>query len=126
MAKSCGATFVSAHHKLTSVEERKNSGKFESALWKQYDEEFHQALISNCESQELMDTHRTVFDKYFRYPLISADRRGAEPIRQHRELLECALARDAAGAKAVLVAHVRNCVDYTLASGALSRPERTR
>jgi DNA-binding GntR family transcriptional regulator len=112
---------VSAHHKLASVEERMNSGKFESTLWKHYDEEFHQALISNCESQELMDTHRTVFDKYFRYPLISADRRGAEPIKQHRELLECALARDAARAKTVLVAHVRNCVDYTLESGALAR-----
>jgi GntR family carbon starvation induced transcriptional regulator len=60
-----------------------------------------------------------VFDKYFRYPMISVDRRGQEPIKQHRQLLECALARDAKKAKAVLMAHVKNCVEYALESGAL-------
>ncbi|HET7167422.1 MAG TPA: FCD domain-containing protein [Pseudolabrys sp.] len=110
---------VSAHHKLAAVEQRMNSGKSELALWKRYDGEFHQALISNCGSRALIEAHQMVFDKYFRYPMISADRRGAEPIKQHRQLLECALARDAKKAKAVLVAHVNNCVEYALASGAL-------
>jgi GntR family carbon starvation induced transcriptional regulator len=110
---------VSAHHKLAAVEQQMKSGKSEIALRKRYDGEFHQALISNCGSRSLIEAHEMVFDKYFRYPLISADHRGTEPISQHRQLLECALARDAQRAKTVLVAHVRNCVEYALASGKL-------
>ena len=105
---------VSAHHKLAAVEQQMNAGKSEDALWKRYDGEFHQALISNCGSRELMDAHQLVFDKYFRYPIRSADRRGMEPIKQHRQLLDCALARDAKRAATVLVAHVNNCVEYAL------------
>jgi GntR family transcriptional regulator, carbon starvation induced regulator len=110
---------VSAHHKLAAVEQRMNSGKAENDLWKRYDGEFHQALISNCGSRALMESHEMVFDKYFRYPMISVDRRGQEPIKQHRQLLECALARDAKKAKVVLMAHVNNCVEYALKGGAL-------
>ena len=110
---------VSAHHKLAAVEQRMNSGKTENALWKRYDGEFHQALISNCGSRALMEAHQMVFDKYFRYPIISADRRGMEPVKQHRQLLDCALARNAKQAKSVLIAHVNNCVEYALASGTL-------
>jgi GntR family carbon starvation induced transcriptional regulator len=110
---------VSAHHKLSAVEQRMNSGKTENALWKRYDGEFQQALISNCGSHALMEAHQMVFDKYFRYPIISADRRGMEPVKQHRQLLDCALARNAKQAKTVLVAHVNNCVEYALASGTL-------
>ena len=35
---------------------------------------------------------------------------------EHRRLRDCALARDAAGAVAVLEAHVNDCVRFTLAS----------
>jgi GntR family carbon starvation induced transcriptional regulator len=60
-----------------------------------------------------------VFDKYFRYPILSADRRGNEPIKQHKQLLECALKRDARKAATVLVSHVNNCVEYALKGAAL-------
>lgn len=110
---------VSAHHKLAAVEKKLGSGKNDLSLWKQYDGEFHQALISNCGSRALVEAHQIVFDKYFRYPMISADRRGIEPVKQHRQLLECALARDAKNAESVLVAHVNNCVEYALSSGTL-------
>jgi len=108
---------VSAHHKLAAIEQLLSAGKAENALWKRYDEEFHQALISNCGSRSLMETHQRVFDRYFRYPVISADFRGNEPVEQHRELLDCALRRDAAGAKAVLAVHLKNCVDHAIATG---------
>jgi GntR family transcriptional regulator, carbon starvation induced regulator len=110
---------VSAHHKLAATEHQFTSGKPEAALWKRYDGEFHQALISNCGSRELMESHQMIFDKYFRYPLISADSRGLEPVRQHRQLLECAIKRDVKRAKAILTAHVNNCVAYAVASGTL-------
>jgi GntR family carbon starvation induced transcriptional regulator len=110
---------VSAHHKLATVEQQMIAGKAEDTLWKRYDGEFHQALISNCGSQELIEAHRLVFDKYFRYPILSADRRGNEPIKQHKQLLECALKRDARKAATVLVSHVNNCVEYALKGAAL-------
>jgi DNA-binding GntR family transcriptional regulator len=110
---------VSAHHKLAAVEQQMSKGKFEDALWKRYDGEFHQALISNCGSRELMDAHQLAFDKYFRYPILSADRRGMEPVRQHRELLDCALARDSKKAAGILAEHVNNCVAYALRGGTI-------
>jgi GntR family transcriptional regulator, carbon starvation induced regulator len=110
---------VSAHHKLAVVEQRMGSSKRENALWKRYDEEFHQALISNCGSKALIEAHRRIFDRYFRYPMIWADRRGIEPIKQHRQLMECALARDSKRAKAILRVHVNSCVEHAIAGAKL-------
>jgi DNA-binding GntR family transcriptional regulator len=110
---------VSAHHKLAATERLMSSKIGEPEQWKRYDSEFHQALISNCGSRSLMEAHTAVFDKYFRYQMIALNYRGDEPARQHQALLECALARDAARAKSVLVAHVGGCVEHALATGAL-------
>jgi GntR family carbon starvation induced transcriptional regulator len=110
---------VSAHHKLASTERLMASGVGEPEQWKRYDSEFHQALISNCGSRVLMETHGAVFDKYFRYQMIALHYRGDEPALQHQALLECALKRDAIKARAVLTSHVKNCVDHALATAAL-------
>ena len=107
---------VSAHHKLSVVEQRMGSSKRENALWKRYDEEFHQALISNCGSKALMEAHRRAFDRYFRYPMIWADRQRdrtdqtASPIDG-----ECIGVANTKKAKAILIAHVNNCVEYAIA-----------
>src|SRR6185503_14466957 len=110
---------VSAHHKLALTERLMESGAGEPEQWKRYDGEFHQALISNCGSRVLMDAHGQVFDKYFRYQMITFNYRGEEPAAQHRALLECALRRDAGSAKKVLEAHVTNCVEHALATRSL-------
>jgi GntR family transcriptional regulator, carbon starvation induced regulator len=110
---------VSAHHKLASIERLMASGVGQPEQWKRYDSEFHQALISNCGSRVLMETHSAVFDRYFRYQMIALHYRGDEPAFQHQALLDCALKRDAAQARAVLTMHVNNCVDHALANAAL-------
>ncbi len=110
---------VSAHHKLASTERLMESGIGEPDQWKRYDGEFHQALISNCGSRVLMDAHALVFDKYFRYQMVTFHYRGDEPAAQHKALLDCALSRDAATARAVLEAHVNNCVAHALARPSL-------
>ncbi|HKS62281.1 MAG TPA: FCD domain-containing protein [Xanthobacteraceae bacterium] len=109
---------VSAHHKLAATERLMGSSIGEPEQWKRYDGEFHQALISNCGSRILMEAHAAVFDKYFRYQMIVLNYRGEEPARQHQALLDCALKRDAAAAKIVLVAHVTRCVEHAVANGA--------
>ena len=105
---------VSAHHKLASIERLMASGVGQPEQWKRYDSEFHQALISNCGSRVLVETHSAVFDRYFRYQMIALHYRGEEPALQHQALLDCALKRDAAQARAVLTKHVNNCVDHAL------------
>jgi len=110
---------VSAHHKLAATERGMTSKKADHQLWKRYDSEFHQALMSNCGSQALMETHAAVFDKYFRYLILALSFRGEIVSRQHRQLLDCALKRDAPGAKTVLTAHINECVEHALVCGHL-------
>jgi GntR family transcriptional regulator, carbon starvation induced regulator len=110
---------VSARHKLASIERLMASGVGEPEQWKRYDSELHQALISNCGSHVLMETHAAVFDRYFRYQMIALHYRGDEPARQHEALLECALKRNVERARKVLTEHVNSCVKHALATGTL-------
>jgi len=108
---------VSAHHKLASMERRMNEGdRNQTELWKRYDWEFHQALISACGSRVLMDTHAGVFDKYLRYQMVALSYRGEIAAREHKTLLDCTLQRDAATAKATLECHVSGGVEHALAT----------
>jgi len=111
---------VSAHHKLAATERHMGTRKGNARQWKQYDGEFHHALISNCGSRVLVDTHAAVFDRYFRYQVLALSYRGDEPARQHQQLLEAALKRDAARAKTVLVAHINGCIEHAIQSGDLA------
>jgi DNA-binding GntR family transcriptional regulator len=110
---------VAARHKLAATERLMGSNIGEPEQWKRYDSEFHQELISNCGSRTLMEAHAAVFDKYFRYQMIALNYRGDEPARQHQELLESALARDAVRARSVLAEHVNGCVAHAIATGPL-------
>lgn len=111
---------VAAYHKLEVMERRLLKGDRDETLsWKRYDCEFHQALISGCDSRELMAAHAGVFDKYLRYQMVAFCFRGEVAADEHRVLRDCALARDAARAVAVLRAHIDGCVGFTLATGAI-------
>ena len=111
---------VAAHHKLASMERRMSQGdRSQVDLWKRYDWEFHQALISACGSQVLMETHAAVFDKYLRYQLIALSFRGEIATTEHKILHDCALARNAATAKEVLSRHVEGGVEHALATGTI-------
>lgn len=112
---------VSAHHKLSSMEKRMKEGdRSQTELWKRYDWEFHQALISACGSSVLMETHAAIFDKYLRYQMIALSFRGDIAANEHRVLLDCALDRDAATARKTLERHVKGGVEHALATGSIS------
>ncbi len=111
---------VSAHHKLSSMERRMKKGeRNETELWKRYDWQFHEALISACGSHSLMEAHASVFDQYLRYQMLAMGYRGDIAIREHRMLLDCALQRDAATACTVLTAHIDGGVEHALAGSAI-------
>jgi DNA-binding GntR family transcriptional regulator len=111
---------VAAHHRLARMEERMARGDRSGTMeWKQYDWQFHQALISACGSKMLIDTHAAVFDKYLRYQMIALSYRGEIAAREHAVMLECALRRDAERACEVLARHVAGGVDHALATGSI-------
>src|SRR5215212_6301318 len=97
---------VAAHHKLAVTEGRIIAGdRADPETWKRCDWEFHHALISACGSRLLMETHASIYDKYLRYQMVAVIFRGEIAAREHQTLLHCALARDVATAKDVLVIH---------------------
>ncbi|MEP7302313.1 MAG: GntR family transcriptional regulator [Caldimonas sp.] len=106
---------VAAHHKLASMEQRMKTGALAHAeAWKQYDREFHRALIAACGSQVLLETHAIIYDRYLRYQMVAAVYRGDVAASEHRRLLECALKRDWKRAQATLTQHVQDCVKHMI------------
>jgi DNA-binding GntR family transcriptional regulator len=113
------ARVVAAHHKLAMMEDRMQSGEVGvTETWKQYDWQFHQALVSACGSGLLMQTHAVVFEKYLRYQMISLGFRGDVAVDEHRRLLDCALRRDAKSAQTILDTHVEGGLRHALAANA--------
>lgn len=111
---------VAAHHRLARMEERMAQGDTScTEQWKQYDWQFHQALISACGSKMLVETHAAVFDKYLRYQMLALSYRGDVAAREHALLLECAMSRDATKASEVLSRHVAGGVEHALATGTI-------
>lgn len=116
------ATVVAAHHKLHLIERKMMAGdRSVTEQWKRYDWEFHQALISACGSQVLLEAHAGVFDKYLRYQMISLTFRGQIAADEHRELADAALAHDAAAAQTILKRHIQGGVEHCLAAKVFRR-----
>lgn len=82
--------------------------------WKNYDREFHAALIAACGSEVLLETHGQIYDRYLRYQIIAAVYRGDVAAAEHRRLLESALTRDWKAAQSTLFGHVQGCVAYMI------------
>ena len=109
------AEVVAAHYKLGHMEQRLIAGEpADRTEWKRCDFGFHQTLIGACGSDELLAVHRAVFDKYLRYQMIFLTFRGEVASREHRALLDAALARDFATARDVLERHIDGGVEHAL------------
>ena len=114
---------VAAYHKLSRLEAMMLKGEHDQTMrWKNYDREFHGALISACGSTALLETHAIIFDQFLRYQILAVMFRGDVAAKEHKELLDCALERDADRALKILERHRAACVEYTVARGTL--PER--
>ncbi|WP_298261142.1 GntR family transcriptional regulator [uncultured Litoreibacter sp.] len=93
------ARLSAAHHKISHIEsEVRRAGTVVHvlALWSNAEWEFHDTLISACQSPLLRETYKTIYDQ-FRQQLVSRDTNYGyyiENIEEHRAILEAALARD--------------------------------
>lgn len=115
------ARVIAAHHKLAQMEARMASGdRTDTDLWKRYDWQFHQALVSACGSQVLMHAHAAIFERYLRYQMIALSYRGAIAAAEHLAMKEAAIRRDADEGCALLERHIAGGVDHALATGAIS------
>lgn len=111
---------VAAHHKLAATEQRLLAGQQKHTVyWVRYDFAFHNALISACGSQVLLESHAAVFDRFLRYHMLAASFRGSGVVDDHKALFEMALKRDIDGALAMLASHVNRGVDHVLSTGKL-------
>ncbi len=112
------ASIVAAHHKLAAAERRLLAGDASRTIeWVRYDWEFHQAIVSACNSATLMATLSSVFDRFLRYHMLAESFRGEPVVEDHRALFDFALRRDAEQAKAVIRRHVHSGVEHILKSG---------
>jgi DNA-binding GntR family transcriptional regulator len=111
------AQVVAAHHKLRRLEERMIAGDTSVREdWKLADWGFHRALIAGCGSATLLELHGQIFDKYLRYQMLTLAFRGEKAARDHSQLLEAALSRDAEKARQVLKVHLLGGVEYIINS----------
>lgn len=106
---------VAAHYKLHQMEKRMATGdESGTEAWKRFDWEFHLALIQACDSQNLLDLHAIVYDKYLRYQMLVLTHRGQIAVTEHKAMFDAALARDAELAARLLEEHIQNGLDHAL------------
>jgi DNA-binding GntR family transcriptional regulator len=112
---------VASHHKLSVAEGKLLAGDVSRTIdWVRYDWEFHQAIVSACNSATLMATLSSVFDRFLRYHMLARSFRGQPVVDDHKLLFELAIKRDVEGARSVVRRHIQSGVDHILKSGRIA------
>lgn len=113
---------MAAHHRLSRLTIEAAGGGLEDA-WEQAHAAFHSALIENCDSRWLIRMAELLRDQTARYRHLSVALPRAElppspprdVPREHREILDAAMARDAGLAARLLETHLRATTQLVLA-----------
>jgi GntR family carbon starvation induced transcriptional regulator len=104
------ARVVGAYHKLSKIEAlvEAEPDRYGDA-WERYNQEFHEALIANCQSRWLRMYHKAMYDHSQRYRMLSLKTKPFPRSRsadEHRQILDAALARDGDRAAEILAQHI--------------------
>jgi GntR family transcriptional regulator, carbon starvation induced regulator len=104
------ARVIAAYHKLSKAEGLvEDDPERYGAEWERYNQEFHEALISNCRSRWLLLYRRAMYDHSLRYRMLSLSTKPfprSQSAREHKQILDAALKRDAETAKRALSRHI--------------------
>lgn len=104
------ARVIGAYHKLSRAEAQVDEQPEQyGADWERFNQEFHEALISNCRSRWLLLYRRTMYDHSLRYRMLSLQTKPfprSQSAEEHRQILDAALERDADRAERVLAQHI--------------------
>lgn len=113
------ANLVGAYHKLARIEDIVDQ---DHARWggklEDYNREFHAALIAACGSRWLLHLFGVMYDQSLRYRMLALQTKDFprdQSRREHRQLLDAALARDAATVTRVLEIHITKGLELYLA-----------
>ena len=101
---------VAAYHKLSKAEDLVVRDPDKHAdLLEAYNREYHIALISGCNSRWLLHFHRMMYDQSLRYRMLAFRVKNFprdQSRREHKQILDAALARDVETLVAVLGTHI--------------------
>ncbi len=104
------ARVIAAYHKLSRVETLvEEDPERHGREWERFNQEFHEALISNCRSRWLLLYRRAMYDHSLRYRMLSLKTKAfprSQSANEHREILDAALRHDAEGAASLLARHI--------------------
>lgn len=108
------AELAAAHHKLSHIEQkmvRNTEIQPYMALWSDAELEFHEALISRCQSPLLRETYGNIYVQ-FRQQMVSQERDFGSDyfdaiIAEHQAILDAALARNIKACKAAIYDHLK-------------------
>jgi GntR family transcriptional regulator, carbon starvation induced regulator len=107
---------VGAYHKLSRIEAvvdddpRQYGPQLEA-----FNREFHAVLVSGCGSRWLATFHGIMYDQSLRYRMLAFQVRNFprdQSRREHKAILEAALARDAEALERVLTTHITKGVEF--------------
>jgi DNA-binding GntR family transcriptional regulator len=110
---------LSSFHRLSRAEAPPWTDE-KLVAWGAAHRRFHDALIMGCASPWTLRLCRLLYDQSERYRNLSvrpAKKRKRDVGKEHRELMEAALARDADGLCRLVEAHFRQTTDLILDSG---------
>ncbi|MEX0285297.1 MAG: GntR family transcriptional regulator [Paracoccaceae bacterium] len=108
------ARLTAAHHKLSHVERQLVSAPDVAGgmeLWSDAEKEFHETLISRCDSPLLLETFANIYVQ-FRQQMVSQERDFGSNyfeaiIREHQAIVDAALARDVEACKVAIYDHMK-------------------
>ena len=103
-----------SHHRLVHIERAISiDGEVESylALWSEAERDFHETMISGCQSAILRETYGRVYMQ-FRQQMVNLERNFSTPYfetvtREHQAILDAVLARDEAAARQAIYDHLK-------------------
>jgi GntR family transcriptional regulator, carbon starvation induced regulator len=111
------ARVVGAHHKLSKVEALVEAApETHGESWERANQEFHEALVSNCRSRWLRLYLRAMYDHSRRYRMLSLKTKPfprAQSADEHRRILDAAIKRDPDRASRLLADHILKAAQLT-------------
>jgi len=80
---------------------------------------FHTALLAACDSKRMLAAHSDLYDQAYRYRRVMMRQfdSGKKFVGVHQLLADCVLARDVAGAQAMLAEHLHSTINFVYPPG---------
>ncbi|MEO9896011.1 MAG: GntR family transcriptional regulator [Paracoccaceae bacterium] len=108
------ALLSASHHKLMHIETQiahKDMSEADMALWSDAEREFHETIISACQSPALISSYQSIYLQ-FRQQMLIGEREFSHGyfeaiIREHQAILDAALSGDVAACKQAIHDHMK-------------------